>query len=141
LLQNVDISRNIDQETLAILETASPAVRTYKQELTLTSVALLMGLVVGFGTVLIVDLRDDRFSAIAEVTDKLPGEVIGQVPDMAPKGKGRRQVKLPLLEAEDPRHMFAESYRNLRSALLYLEVDGVHPRVVRVGGSVSDVVT
>ena len=136
LLQNVDISRNIDQETLAILETASPAVRTYKQELTLSSVALLMGLVIGFGIVLIVDLRDDRFSAIAEVTDKLPGEVIGQVPDMAPKGSRRGQ--LPLLEAEDTRHMFAESYRNLRSALLYLQVDGVHPKVVLVTSAVPD---
>ena len=33
LLQNVDISRNIDQETLAILEPASPAERSYKQDL------------------------------------------------------------------------------------------------------------
>ncbi|HYV32898.1 MAG TPA: polysaccharide biosynthesis tyrosine autokinase, partial [Candidatus Binatia bacterium] len=138
LLQNVDISRNIDQETLAILETASPAVRSHKQDLILSAVALLMGLAIGFGIVLIVNLRDDRFSALAEVTDKLPGEVIGQVPDMAPKGKGRRQVKLPLLEAEDPRHMFAESYRNLRSALLYLQEDGVHPKVVLVTSAVPD---
>jgi predicted nucleic acid-binding Zn-ribbon protein len=32
LLQNVDISRNIDQETLAILEHASPATRSYERQ-------------------------------------------------------------------------------------------------------------
>ena len=34
LLENVDISRSIDQETLSILEPASPALRSYKTETT-----------------------------------------------------------------------------------------------------------
>jgi uncharacterized protein involved in exopolysaccharide biosynthesis len=53
MLQNVDISRNIDQETLAVLEAASPARRSYKQETTLLGLAIFASLVVGVGLVLL----------------------------------------------------------------------------------------
>ena len=45
LLQNVDISRNINQDTLAILESAAPATRSYKSESGAMALALIGGLV------------------------------------------------------------------------------------------------
>lgn len=137
LLQNVDISRNTDQETLAVLEPASPARRSYKQETTLLSMAVFAGLVFGVGLVFIVDLRDDRFTCLAEVTEKINAEVMGQVPEMHPRGESD-EAALPLLSQHDERHTYAESYRNLRSSLLYLQPGDQHPKVVLITSAVPN---
>jgi polysaccharide biosynthesis transport protein len=129
LLQNVDISRNIDQETLAVLEPASPALRSYKQEVMVFGLALFAGIGLGLGLVFLVAVRDDRFASPMEVNEQFGGSVVGQVPELpALKSKGA----LPLLALDDPRHMYAESYRSLRSALLFLPVEGLRPRIVLV---------
>ena len=137
MIQNVDISRNIDQETLAVLEAASPARRSYKQEATLLGLAIFAGLVLGVGIVFLVDVRDDRLTCLAEVTEKVNAEIIGQVPEMHPRGESD-EAPLPLLSQNDQRHTYAESYRNLRSALLYLASGGQRPKVVLVTSSVPN---
>ena len=135
LLQNVDISRNIDQGTLAILDPASEAVRSYKQDVSLLAMALAAGLLAGFGCVFLVAVRDDRFITLTDVIEKLGDAVLGQVPEVR---KRRRKSPLPLLEIDDDRHVYAESYRNLRSALLYQGTDGQRPRVLLVTSAVPN---
>jgi len=135
LLQNVDISRNIDQETLAILEPASSATRSYKEAKTMLTQAFIIGLGLGLGIVLLLTVRDDRFNSLVEVTEKFGDNVVGQVPEI-PEMSGAGPMVL--LQDNDDRHMFAESYRNLRSALLYLMVDGKRPRVLLISSAVPN---
>ena len=135
LLQNVDISRNIDQETLAILEPASPARRSYAQAKTMLTQAFIVGLGLGLGIIFLITLRDDRFNSMIEVTERFGDTVVGQVPEMPELSQ---PGPLVLLHDNDDRHMFAESYRNLRSALLYLNVDGKRPKVLLVTSAVPN---
>jgi capsular exopolysaccharide synthesis family protein len=135
LLQNVDISRNIDQETLAILEPASPSKRSYQEAKTMLSQSVIVGLGLGLGIIFLLALRDDRFNSLVEVTEKFGDSVVGQVPEMPEMAD---QGPLVLLKDNDDRHMFAESYRNLRSALLYLTVDGKRPRVLLITSAVPN---
>jgi capsular exopolysaccharide synthesis family protein len=128
LLRNVDISRSIDQETLSVLEYASPALRSYAEELRAAGLGVGAGLALGIGCIFLLALRDDRFTSLAEVVEKLPDEIVGQVPEV-------RQLKEKgtlLLEGGEDQHMFLESYRNLRSALLFLAVDGARPKVLLI---------
>lgn len=136
LLQNVDISRNIDQDTLAILEPASASTRSYKGAETMTVQSVLLGLGIGLGIVFLIALRDDRFNSLVEVTEKFGDSVVGQVPDMAAVNGSKEPILL--LGDNDDRHMFAESYRNLRSALLYLNVDGKRPRVLLISSAIPN---
>jgi len=129
LLQNVDISRNIDQETSAILEPASPGERSYKTEATVLGLALFAGLALGLGLVFLAEIRDDRLLSLVEISEKLTDNIVGQVPEIP---WGRRNGPLPLLERNDERHMYAESYRNLRSALLFLPGEGERPKVILI---------
>jgi len=137
LLQNVDISRNIDQDTLAILEPASPSKRSYSEAKTMLSQSVILGLGLGLGIVFLIMWRDDRFNSMIEVTEKFGDSVVGQVPEL-PEYSKNGQIPLALLEENDDRHMFAESYRNLRSALLYLAVDGKRPRVLLITSAVPN---
>ena len=129
LLQNVDISRNIDEETQSILEPASMAERSYRNEAELLGLVLIGGLAFGIGIVLLIEFRDDRFTSTAEVTNGLGDWVIGQVPEIR---ELRRKGSSLLLEAGAEPHNYAEAYRNLRSALLYLPWDGQRPKVLLI---------
>jgi len=135
LLQNVDISRNIDQETLSILEPATPAKRSYSHGKTMLTQAFIFGLGLGLGIIFLITLRDDRFNTLVEVTERFGDTVVGQVPDMPELAE---MGPLVLLRDNDERHMFAESCRNLRSALLYLTVDGKRPRVLLITSAVPN---
>jgi succinoglycan biosynthesis transport protein ExoP len=135
LLQSVDISRNIDQETLAILEQASPVKRSYQEITTALGLAVFGGLVAGFGIIFLITLRDDRFNSLQEVTEQMGDYVVGQVPEM-PQLKGG--APLALLADQDDRHIYAESYRSLRSALLFLAVDGARPQVLLITSAVPN---
>ena len=134
-LQNVDLSRTMDKESEAILDAASPALRSYKVEAIVLGLAVFAGLAVGLAIVLLSDLRDDRFTSMSEASEKFAGAVVGQVPEVR---NGNGNGSLPLLEHEDPRHMFAESYRNLRSALVFLPVEGERPRVILITSAVPE---
>jgi capsular exopolysaccharide synthesis family protein len=135
LLQNVDISRNIDQDTLAILDHATASTRSYTEGKTSIIHSLFIGLGLGLGIVFLIAIRDDRFISIGEVTERFGDNVVGQVPEIP---EFSTMKSLSLLEENDDRHMYAESYRNLRSALLYLGVEGRRPKVVLVTSSVPN---
>lgn len=129
LLQNVDISRNIDQETLAILDPASPAKRSYRQEAQMFGLTLLGGLLVGLGMVFLMELRDDRFHFATEVNERFGDSIVGQVPEVR---ELRHKAAPHLLANGDEPHIYAESYRNLRSALLFLPCAAQRPRVLLI---------
>jgi polysaccharide biosynthesis transport protein len=129
ILDNVNISRNIDQDTLTILEQASPSVRTYSQELRLLETSGVGGLGLGLCLVVLIGFRDDRFNSIAEVSEKFGDVIVGQVPDI-PTIRGK--TRTPLLEVEDERDMYAEAYRSLRSAIFFMPGEGERPKILLV---------
>jgi capsular exopolysaccharide synthesis family protein len=127
LLQNVDITRNTDLETLAVLESASPAKRSYKQIIMASVLAFLGGLGLGAGIVFLIEKRDDRFTSPTDVNSALGDAIVGLLPEVT----GKRKEPLRLLEMGDTRHTYAESYRRLRSALLFLAADE-RPKVLLI---------
>ena len=135
LVQNVGISRNIEQENLSILEPASDAKRTYTREIGLLSMAGVGGLGLGLGIIVLLALRDDRFTSLLEVTEKLGQHVVAQVPEIPSLERG---APLPLLAIDDKRHLYAESYRSLRSAILFMAIEGQRPKVLLITSAVPD---
>ena len=128
LVQNVGISRDINQENLAILEPASPAKRSYSSEKSGLMLAILGGLAAGLGIVFLIAVRDDRFTSVTEVNSTLGDTVVGLLPEVGQEGGSI----MPLLALNDPRHIYAESYRSLRSALLFLATEGERPKVLLI---------
>ena len=128
LVQNVGISRDIDQESLAVLEPAMPAKRSYISEVAGLALAVVGGLTAGLGLVFLVAVRDDRFTSVTEVSSTLIDPVVGLLPEVSQEGES----VMPLLALNDPRHIYAESYRSLRSALLFLATEGERPKVLLI---------
>ncbi len=119
-----------------ILHKADPAKTfIYRSQNHGATQSIIVGLGLGLGIVFLIAFRDDRFGSLIEVTENFGDNVVGQVPE-APKMSGNEP--LALLEGNDDRHMYAESYRNLRSALLYLAVDGQRPKVLLITSAVPN---
>lgn len=133
MVENLGISRNLDQETLAVLDPASEPERSYSREISMAGMGGMAGLGVGLGLILLVALKDDRFGSAREVIEKFGNGVVGQVPEVTFNGEKR----LMLCDGEE-QHMYAESYRNIRSALLYLAIEGAKPKIILVTSALPD---
>ena len=129
LMQNVGIGRNIDQGDLAILQPASFAKRTYKTELNLLATVIMAGLGLGFGIIILMVLRDDRFTSLTEVSEKLGQAIVGQVPAVRDLDAA---ATVPLLENDHQHHAYTESFRSLRSALFFMAPEAERPHVVLI---------
>jgi len=61
--------------------------------------------------------------------------IVGQVPEVVGRnGEGT----FALLENNDQRHIYAESYRSLRSAILFLAIEGDRPKVLLITSAVPE---
>lgn len=126
--ENLGISRSLDQESLAVLEPASPPYRSNSAEKRALGMSCFAGLAAGLGIIFLLGMRDDRFTSITEVNSALGDAVVGLLPRVPQDDRGSPR----LIEANDSRHIYAESYRSLRSALRFLETGENRPKVLLI---------
>jgi Mrp family chromosome partitioning ATPase/uncharacterized protein involved in exopolysaccharide biosynthesis len=134
LLQTVDVSKNLDQENITILDRPSIATSA-KNEILVAAFLLFVGLGSGLGLVFLVEQNDDRILSLEELTRHFPEWIIGQVPEVPQVKKKKRAA---LLELNDDRHTFAESHRNLRSALWFSLPTPDKPKTLLVASAVPN---
>ncbi|MBI1177178.1 polysaccharide biosynthesis tyrosine autokinase [bacterium] len=134
LVQNVDISRNIDRENLEVLEFASAPVRSYAEEKSGLLLAVAGGLLSGLGLVFLISIRDDRFTSVTEVNSTFGDVVVGLLPEVTHTKKSG----LPLLHLDNSQHASAEAYRSLRSALHFINNGSVRPKILLVTSAMPD---
>jgi polysaccharide biosynthesis transport protein len=131
-MQSLDVNKEINPESVTIMEKASPA---YPDKPKLSGKLLtggLMGLGLSFLLLMLLDRLDDRLSSVTELTELFDEIILGQIPREPSKGD------LALIAAEDTRHTFVEAYRNLRSSLLYMVEEGTRPKTLLITSSVPD---
>ena len=133
LLQTVDVNKNLDQEIVSVMERPSRAEATKAQMSKSLLLAALVGLVAGLGIVFLVARFDDRLTSMNEVLEQFEEEIVGQVPDVS---KTKNNGKLELVQHVDDRHMFAESYRSIRSSVLFMPSEAERPKLLLITSAV-----
>ncbi len=116
LLQGVDINRNVNQENVTVLQRADEPMPASLHPLIILAAAFLLGCCGSMGLVFVAVRFDDRFESIEALRHHFAEEIVGQIPEVKVK---RGDKKAILLHIGDSRHNLLESYRNLRSSLLY----------------------
>jgi capsular exopolysaccharide synthesis family protein len=133
LLQNVGLDKNVDQETVVVMDRAVPVPRN----LTPVKFALapIIGLMAGMGILLFLVSHDDRLTSVGELRRRFREKTLGQIPEFsAAKRNGRPE----LLKPDDERPALAEAYRNIHSSLLFGSRRGSHPKTILVAGAMSE---
>ncbi len=125
-LRSMDVYRNLDQDSVSILERASPAVSMRPGLEKMLAIGGLSGLVLGLLILFILDKLDDRIGSFFEFRDKFPETLLGQVP----RELGKSGVAM--LASNDPRHALLESFRTLRSSIIFLPIEGVRPKTLLI---------
>jgi succinoglycan biosynthesis transport protein ExoP len=129
----VDMEKEINPESVTILQSATPAVVIPRDIIRQLLLAGLLGLLFG-GLVLVVLRRlDDRPHSLIDVQDLFEETVLGQIP-YVPEDDKRKGV--PILRDDDDRHVLAEAFRNLRSSITLLSSEARQARTILVTSAI-----
>jgi capsular exopolysaccharide synthesis family protein len=131
-LQNVDLGKNVQTERLAVLQRATSPEPVKRHLIIWFALAVIGGFFMALGLVFCWYLLDDRFVSVRDIKEQYGEMVLGLVPQIrVPKSRPHQA----LLEHGDRRHTYAESYRHLRSAILFSSFGEGRPQTLLVTSS------
>ncbi len=128
-VQNVDVNRNIDQDVVTVMEygTQPSIVRPDLGR------ALLMGgiggFAVGLGILLLIGKLDDRYISVSELEAHSELDVVGLIPRL-------KTAEMQALEEKDKRHILVESFRNIRSSILFMPSGDFNPKSFLISSAI-----
>ena len=125
-LQDVNVTRNVDQDLVSILAKASPAQPIIPGLVLMLVLGGSAGLIVGIGILVLMDQIDDRLASAIDLQSGFTERILAQIPNQKQKGP------LEPLRDNDSRHEFSESLRALRSSLLYMPFEGERPKTLLI---------
>src|SRR5881227_2719109 len=132
-LKDVNVSQSVDSgDQVSIMEMASGPVSVRPGLIKSLLIGLGIGALAGIGVLLLLDRIDDRMASFGEFQHHFSENVLGQIPKEKAKGK------VDLLQPDDSRHVFAESYRNIRSSIFFMPYDGPKPKSFLVTSAVPN---
>ena len=132
-LKDVNVSQSVESgDQIAIMEMGSPPISVRPGLLKSLLLGLGCGALAGIVILLLLDRIDDRMASFSEFQNQFSENVLGQIPKEKTKGR------VTLLQPDDARHVFAESYRNIRSSLFFMPYDGPRPKTMLVTSSVPN---
>ena len=131
-LQNVDLGKNVQQEQLSVLQPATTAMPVERYLPLRIILAVFFGLFLSLGIVFCWYLFDDRFVSVRDIKDQFGEVVLGLIPQIK---ISRSKPDEALLQTNDHRQAYAESYRHLRSALLLSSLGETRPQTLLFTGA------
>jgi len=130
-LKEIDVSQVVGgEDQVSIMEMATPPISVRPGLIKSLLIGFGAGALIGVGILILLDRIDDRMASFSEFQHHFSENVLGQIPKE--KAKGR----IELLQPEDQRHVFAESYRNIRSSIFFMPYDGPRPKTFLVTSAV-----
>ena len=132
LIQTVDVSKTLDQENVSIMEPASEAFPVKR---------MLRNLLLGIGGSLFLcggflcalGAFDGCFASMSELRNHFSEPVVGQIPEI-PLRRPRGKLEIETLEKN--RFEFLESFRSIRSSLLFMGNGKPRPKTILIASAV-----
>ena len=130
-LKETTVSRGLQQADSRLLEEAEGARQVEPRRARIVGLAGILGLMVGAGLILLREALRNHFRTAEDLEKRTGYTVIGQIPLMPIKARGRLIDYLN----DKPTSAAAEAIRNLRTSVLMSNVDAP-PRVIMVSSSI-----
>jgi capsular exopolysaccharide synthesis family protein len=134
-LEKASLGQNVDLDRIRVPDHPSLSEPVPSSWVKALAIAVVAGLATGIGILFCIDRMDDRMGSIADFQQNFVENIIGQIPrDITSSADENTE----LLRPDDERHMLVESFRNLRSTLLYMPLDGQRPKTLLVTSAVPN---
>src|SRR6516162_10375590 len=101
-LHDVDVTRNVDQDLVSVLEKASPALPVKPGMIRILTTGTTIGLLIGLAILMFMFQIDDKVVSTLDLESRFDEHVLVQIPSEKRKGL------LEPLKTNDDRHAFAE---------------------------------
>ena len=132
-LKDIDVSQVVGgEDQVSIMEMATTPISVRPGLIKSLLIGFGIGGLVGLAILLLLDRIDDRMASFSEFQHHFSENVLGQIPKEKVKGN------VDLLQPDDARHVFAESYRNIRSSIFFMPYDGPRPKSFLVTSAVPN---
>src|SRR5437899_9358801 len=130
-LKEIDVSQVVGgEDQVSIMEMATAPISVRPGLIKSLLIGFGIGALAGLAILVLLDRIDDRMASFSEFQHHFSENVLGQIPKEKTKGK------VDLLQPDDARHVFAESYRNIRSSIFFMPYDGPRPKSFLVTSAV-----
>lgn len=132
-LKDVNVSQVVDGgDQVGIMENATTPVSVRPGLVRSLLIGFGFGLFTGLVILILLDRIDDRMASFTEFQHYFSENILGQIPKEKTKGA------VTLLQPDDARHIFAESYRNVRSSIFFMPYEGPRPKTLLVTSAVPN---
>lgn len=132
-LKDVNVSQVVDGgDQVGIMQSATNPVSVRPGLVRSLLISLGFGAFAGLVILILLDRIDDRMASFTEFQHYFTENILGQIPKEKAKGV------VTLLQPDDARHVFAESYRNVRSSIFFMPYDGPRPKTLLVTSAVPN---
>ena len=122
-LKEIDVSQVVGgEDQVSIMEMASAPISVRPGLIKSLLIGFGIGALAGLAILILLDRIDDRMASFSEFQHHFSENILGQIPKEKTKGK------VDLLQPDDTRHVFAESYRNIRSSIFFMPYEGPRPK-------------
>jgi capsular exopolysaccharide synthesis family protein len=122
-LKDIDVSQVTGSEDqVSIMEMATAPISVRPGLIKSLLIGFGIGALAGLAILILLDRIDDRMASFSEFQHHFSENILGQIPKEKTKGK------VDLLQPDDARHVFAESYRNIRSSIFFMPYEGPRPK-------------
>ncbi len=129
-IQSVDVNKSLTPDVVSIMEHASASVPTKQGTVRNLVIGGILGLLLGVGGLVLAAFLDDRISSAVELQEQFMEQLLGQVP------REKSDTHLNVSKGDDNQHVFAESYRNLRSALYFMSLEEPRPKTILITSAI-----
>lgn len=130
-IQQIDLSKGVQSEIVSVLEPATPAYQPPGNMAKQLITGGVVGLALGTGILFLFAVMDNRLVSVDDLSSRYDAPVLGIIPLQK-----QRDGRVDMLKSNDDRLMFAESCRNIRSSLLFMDRDGPPPKTILITSSV-----
>lgn len=133
-MQNIQTGQEVSTEVVNIFQRATRASASVPSMTDMVVQGALGGALFGFGIIGLIGLIDNRILTADDLKKRFDAPVFALIPLEERSEDGR----LSLLAPKDPRHLFAEACRTLRSSLFFMGNEGKSPNMILVTSSIPE---
>lgn len=130
-IQSIDFNLSVEQDTITILEYASPAAASGASLGRGLAQGGVIGFALGVGVIFLIAVIGNKVDSTEELTNRFEAPVLGTIPFV----RTQDAKSLDTFLAGDD-HTLAEAYRTVRSSLLFIEQDGARPRLFAITSAI-----